>query len=92
MRETRADNTQALLYSLALHLLIFAVAFIGLWWTRSSAPLSAAGPVIEAELIDPNALSASMRRALRNRPEPAPAAPAPSPEPVEEEESVASRE
>ena len=85
MRETRADNTQALLYSLALHLLIFAVAFIGLWWTRSSAPLSAAGPVIEAELIDPNALSASMRRALRNRPEPAPTAPAPSPEPVEEE-------
>lgn len=87
MRETRADNTQALLYSLALHVLIFATAFIGLWWTRSSAPLSAAGPVIEAELIDPNALSASMRRALRNRPEPLPAQaePAPQPEPVEEE-------
>lgn len=87
MRETRADNTQALLYSLALHVLIFVVAFIGLWWTRSSAPLSAAGPVIEAELIDPNALSASMRRALRNRPEPVPAQPepAPQPQPVEEE-------
>lgn len=86
MRETRADNTQALLYSLALHVLIFAVAFIGLWWTRSSAPLSAAGPVIEAELIDPNALSASMQRALRNRPEPVPAQPeSPQPQPVEEE-------
>ena len=87
MRETRADNTQALLYSLALHVLIFAVAFIGLWWTRSSAPVSAAGPVIEAELIDPNALSASMRRALRDRPEPVAAQPepAPQPQPVEEE-------
>jgi colicin import membrane protein len=87
VRETRADNRQALIYSLALHALMFAVAFLGLWWTRSSAPLSAAGPVIEAELIDPTALSASMQRALRNRPEPLPAQPepAPQPQPVEEE-------
>jgi colicin import membrane protein len=87
VRETRADNTQALLYSLALHVLIFAIAFIGLWWTRSTALLSAAGPVIEAELIDPNALSASMRRALQRRPEPVQPQPdpVPRPEPVEEE-------
>jgi colicin import membrane protein len=87
VRETRADNTRALIEALALHAVIFFIAFIGLWWTRSSAPLSAAGPVIEAELVDPNALSASMRRALSDRPEPVPAQaePAPQPELVEEE-------
>lgn len=89
MRETRADNTQALFYSIALHAILFAIAFIGLWWTRSSAPVSAAGPVIEAELIDPSALSASMRRALRKRPEPVPAHAAPPPaEQVQEEETA----
>lgn len=89
MRETRADNTQALFYSIALHAILFAIAFIGLWWTRSSAPVSAAGPVIEAELIDPSALSASMRRALRKRPEPVPAQAAPPPaEQVQEEETA----
>ncbi len=85
MRETRADTTRALLYALALHALLFALGFIGLWWTRSSAPVSAAGPVIEAELIDPNALSASMQRALRDRPEPVAAQPEPLPAPVEED-------
>ena len=72
MRETRADTAQALLYALALHVLLFALVFLGMWWTRASAPLSAAGPVIEAELVDPNALSArDAARAAR----PAPAQP-----------------
>ena len=87
MRETRADTTRALVYAIALHVLLFAVAFIGLWWTRSSAPAAAAGPVIEAELIDPDALSASTRRALRQRP--AAVAPTPPPAaPVVEEEAA----
>ncbi len=87
MRETRADTTQAFFYALALHALLFALMFAGLWWTRSSAPLSAAGPVIEAELVDPDALSAAMKRALRSRPEPVPpqaVAPEPQPEPIDE--------
>ena len=87
MRETRADTTQALLLALGLHVLLFLLAFLGLWWTRTAAPVSAAGPVIEAELIDASALSASMRRTLRERPEPVPpvAEPEPEPEPVEQE-------
>lgn len=87
MRETRADTTRALFLALGLHALLFLLAFVGLWWTRTSAPVSAAGPVIEAELIDPGALSASMRRTLRDRPEPVPpvAEPEPEPEPVEVE-------
>jgi len=87
VRETRADTTQALVLALGLHVLLFLLAFLGLWWTRTNAQVSAAGPVIEAELIDASALSASMRRTLRARPEPVPpvAEPEPEPEPVEQE-------
>ena len=38
MRETRADTAQALVYALALHALLFALMFLGLWWTRDSTP------------------------------------------------------
>lgn len=103
MRETRADTTQALLYAIGLHVLLFALAFLGLLWTRSSAPTAAGGSVIEAELTDANALSSKMRRALLDRPEPVPPVqaqplqppdqetapePQPVPEPVPEEALV----
>lgn len=76
MRETRADTRIAFVAALALHALLFALLFTGMWWTRTTAPVSAAGPQIEADLVDPNALSAPMRRALD-----APALPEPKPEP-----------
>ncbi|MFS8063819.1 MAG: cell envelope integrity protein TolA [Luteimonas sp.] len=78
MKETRADTAQAFLYAIALHVLLFALALLGMWWTRASAPLPAAGSPIEAELVDANALSARMQRALRDRPQPV------APQPVEE--------
>lgn len=79
MKETRADTNAAVVSALALHALLFALMFLGLWWTRTNAPLSAAGPVIEADLVDPDALSAPMRRALD-----APAKAPPEPRPVED--------
>lgn len=85
MRETRADTRQAFIYAIALHVLLFLLAFVGLWWTRSTAPVSAAGPVVEAELIDPNALSAQMKRVLRQRPEPVPPQPVQPQQAAEEE-------
>lgn len=98
MRETRADTVQATLLALGLHVLLFAIALMGMWWTRSAAPVSAAGPVIEAELIDPDALSASMQQVLSERPEPVPVAepepettappPQPLPEPAPQESPV----
>ena len=69
MRETRADTQRAVAGALALHVLLFALMFAGLWWTRTANPVSAAGPVIEADLIDPNALSAPLRSALDDPPE-----------------------
>lgn len=96
MKETRADTAQALLYAIVLHVLLFALAILGMWWTRASAPLSAAGSPIEAELVDANALSARMQRALRDRPQPmepqpveeAAPPPQPIPEPVPQEAPV----
>jgi len=32
VRETRADTVQALLRALLLHVLLFGLAFVGLWW------------------------------------------------------------
>lgn len=84
MRETRADNAQALMLALALHVLLFALMFAGLWWTRSATPVSAAGSPVSAELIDANALSTAMQRTLAERPEPA-IEPLPDPVPPEEE-------
>lgn len=86
MRERRADTMTATLLALGLHLLLFAIVFFGMWWTRSAAPVSVAGPVVEAELVDANALSANLQRVLRDRPDPA-AVPEPESlaEPVEQE-------
>ncbi len=88
MRETRADTRQALIYSAVLHALLFLLVFAGLWWTRTNAPVSAAGPAVEAELIDPNALSARMKRVLAQRPEPVPPEEATPPPQQAEEETV----
>jgi colicin import membrane protein len=99
VRETRADTRVAVVAALALHALLFALLFVGMWWTRTAAPVSAAGPQIEADLVDPNALAAPLRRALdapaRREPEPAPPEPAtppppqPLPEPHPEDSQVA---
>jgi colicin import membrane protein len=78
MRETRADTALSVLLAIGLHIVLLALMFAGLWWTRAET-VSAAGQPVEAELIDPNALSASMQRALRT-----PAKPLPPPEPAEE--------
>lgn len=83
MRETRADTAQALLLALLLHVLLFGLAFIGLWWTRDNA-VSAAGSPVEADLIDPNALSAATRRTLSAPPKPAKPVETPPPQPVPE--------
>lgn len=90
MKETSADTRLALLQAAGLHVLLFALMFAGLHWTRSNVAEPVRGDVIEADLIDPSALSASMRRALARDPkalpkpiiEPEPVPPEPKPEPL----------
>ena len=83
MREARADTAQAVVLALLLHVLLFGLVFLGMYWTRSAAP-QAAGLPISAELVDADALSPAAQRALAETPEPLPPPP-PEPEPVEEE-------
>ena len=48
VKETRADTAQALVLALAAaRWLLFALLFLGLWWTRSDAPVRPPAPVIE---------------------------------------------
>ena len=88
MRETRADTAQALVFALALHALLFALMFLGLWWTRDSTPQESWGVPVQAEVIDASALSPSLRRALKQeavKPVPPPPAPEePLPQPIDE--------
>lgn len=92
MKETRADTRTAFLQALALHGVLFAAMFAGLQWTRSNVAEAAQGEVIEADLVDPSALGASMRRALQRTPEalpqpvaePEPLPPEPEPVPLPE--------
>ena len=58
MKETGADTRTALLQALGLHVVLFAMMFAGLQWTRSNVAEAAQGEVIEADLIDPTALGA----------------------------------
>ena len=92
MKETRADTRDALLQAMGLHVVLFALMFAGLHWNRSNIVEPTRGDVIEADLIDPSALSDSMQRALQRDPkelpkpvvEPKPVPPEPTPDPLPE--------
>lgn len=92
MRENRVDIAQACLLALLVHLVPLLLLLVASLW-QPPPSLSAGEPVV-ADVIDPNALSANMRNALRRPPEPLsnpepgpPAPPLPEealPEPLEE--------
>lgn len=81
MRETRSDTTLAFAFAVALHALIFALMFFGLWWTRNATPQKSWGVPVEAEVVDANQMSATLKRALKQEAKPPPPAPQPAPLP-----------
>ena len=89
MRETRADTAQAILFAVALHVILLAMVLFGMWWSRTHDTVSAAGAPVQADVVDANALSAAMRSAL-SRPVVTPSPPqpveatAPPPQPIPE--------
>ena len=86
MRETTADTRAALWQALGLHVVLFALMFAGLQWTRTNVAEAARGEVIEADLVDASELSAMMRRTLQRTPEALPEpVEEPLPEPVPED-------
>ena len=92
MKTRPADTVLAVALALGLHVLLFALALLGLWWTRSTAPAAASGAAVEAELVDARSLSAATRRALAApaskpaKPAPAPSPPPPPPQPAAQEQ------
>lgn len=81
MRENRADTALAIVFALLLHAVpVLLLLVASLWRTPPSA---AAGEPISADVVDLNALSASMRSALQREPVPL-AQVAPPPQPLEE--------
>ncbi len=86
MRENRADTALAVAFALLLHAVPLMLLLLASLWR--APPPSTAGEPISADVVDVNALSASMRSALQREPEPlaqpSPPAQAP-PEPLPEE-------
>jgi colicin import membrane protein len=78
MRENRDDTVFGLAMSLAIHVVpVWLLVLAGLWRTTVDA---AGGAPIAADVIDPNALSADVRSALRRPPEPLAEPPPPEPQ------------
>lgn len=78
--DSMADNWRALALSLALHLLCVLLMVVGMFWTRTEAPLSVAGEPVSAVLMSAPANFVPASRI--EPPAPKPAAPPPQPEPV----------
>jgi colicin import membrane protein len=76
VRERGDDTALAVLLALGLHVLLFALVVLGLWWNRAPPQVSAAGSPVHADIVDANALSSATQRALQ-----APKAEAPTPQP-----------
>lgn len=74
MRETGADTTYAIAFALLLHAMLLAFFLLAALWPGGDS--ASAGEPIQADVVNLDALSASMRSALQRPPEP-------SSEPVE---------
>jgi colicin import membrane protein len=66
--DSLTDQIKALAYSIGVHALCVLLITIGVAWTKSTRPVSAAGPVIEAVLVDTDQLSRPRARAPTPKP------------------------
>lgn len=79
------DNNNYLrsfVYAVLVHLACVAVVFFGLLWTETVKPLSVAGPMIEATLVDFNAKALPVTKAQPKPARPTPPKPTPPPPPA----------
>ena len=85
--EPTADKVRAFLASLAVHVICVLLMFFGLAWSTKSKPVSVAGPIIEATLVEAPSTPASARpKPQPPKPKPTPPPPPPAPEPTPEPE------
>jgi colicin import membrane protein len=88
--DSLSDQIKALAYSIAMHALCVLLITLGVAWTRANRPPSAAGPVIEAVLVDPDAFRTPRPKAPVAKPQPEKPKPPEKPEnlpPIPKEEA-----
>lgn len=79
--ERPSDTARALALSLGIHLACLLVIFAGVFWTRTTAPVSVAGSPVEAMLVSaPANFRSAVSQPRPPQPQP-PAAPPPQPRP-----------
>lgn len=84
MRRRRSDNAIALLAAIGLHILLFGLAIVGLWFSRTPAS-AGSGMAVQADMVELGALPASTRAALAREPLPLEADAEPLPQAAEPE-------
>ncbi len=83
--ESFTDKARAFFYSLTVHLSVFALLFLGLFFFQPARPVALHGPVIEATIVGP-AAAPRPQPVSKPKPEPPkPVAPPPTPEPPKPE-------
>lgn len=81
--ESFSDKARAFFYSLAVHLSVFALLFVGLFFFQPAHPVATPGPMIEATIVG---TAAAPRPQPVSKPRPEPPKPAePPPEPPKPE-------
>ncbi len=77
--ENLGDKIRAVIFALLMHLVIFALLFVGLMWSKTAQPISIPGAVIEATLVGPASAPKAHQAAKPKPAPPKPEPPAPPP-------------
>lgn len=77
--EKTGDKLRAFFYALLVHLVVVAIAVLGVFWTNATKPVTLPGPVIEAELVG---VAQAPKAHAASKSKPTPPAPVTPPEPV----------
>jgi colicin import membrane protein len=79
--ESIGDKIRAVIYALLMHLVVFALLFFGLMWSKAAQPVSIPGQVIEAILVG---APSAPKPHVAAKPKPTPPKPEPPPPPPPE--------
>ena len=77
--EKTGDKLRAFFYALLVHLVVVAIAVLGMFWSNATKPVTLPGPIIEAELVG---VAQAPKAHAVSKSKPTPPAPVTPPEPV----------
>jgi len=77
--ERTGDKLRAFFYALLVHLVVVAIAVLGMFWTNATKPVTLPGPIIEAELVG---VAQAPKAHAASKSKPPPPVPVTPPEPA----------